>query len=323
MREDHGTGAGAGPARPLATFAHVSDLHLGQETEGPFAQAARRTACLLEDLRHGPRSQWLVVGGDLTHRGSVDPQALRDARQALDALGVPYNCVPGNHDLCPSPDQAARFPGVERYEPVPLEDTAYGRTFGPPGLRWRRVLGGVEFVGVALRAGDPDGELSRLRGVLGSPTAVRARIVVGHYPTLPVRTAGPLAAWGPGHLGRTAAEVEGVLAEAASWEPPVVAYLFGHVHVLCATRRGGVWHATPGAVGAGCPGYRWCEVWPDRIETRFVPLSDPDLAACGFWSTGRPGACTDAEHADYQVYHAGTARERAFCIPLQVARPWG
>jgi|GEM_PF-2855960 len=308
-------GTGTGPA-PLATFGHASDLHLGPHAEAAFAPAEARAARLWDDLRGGPPLDWLVVSGDLTHRGSVQPEALAAAWRQLEAQGIPWNALPGNHDLCPSAEEAVRFADAERYEDVPLEETAYGRAFGPDGLFFRRVLGGVEFIGAALRAGDPDGQLGRLRHALSRPALVRARVVIGHYPTEPVRTEGPLRAWGPGHLGPTAVALGELLREAHPGAPPVVAYLFGHVHVLAAARRGSVWHATPGAVAAGCPGYRRCEVWPDRIDTCFVPLSDPALAACGFWSRGRPEACADAEHGDYATYHAGTVAERRFCIPL-------
>lgn len=310
----HGTEPG--PA-PLATFAHASDLHLGPNGgEAAFAPAEARAARLWEDLRGGAPLQWLVVSGDLTHRGSVEPEALVAARGRLEAQGIPWDALPGNHDLCPSADQARRSAGTERYEDVPLAETVHGRAFGPDGLFFRRALGGVEFIGAALRAGDPDGQLGRLRDVLSQPAPVRARVVIGHYPTEPVRTDGPLRAWGPGHLGPTAAALGAMLQERHPGAPPVVAYLFGHVHVLAAGRRGSVWHATPGAVAAGCPGYRRCAVWPDRIDTCFLPLSDPTLATCGFWSARRPEACADPEHGDYATYHGGTAAERVFSIPL-------
>ncbi len=301
------------------TFVHASDLHLGRQHDPHFALSSRRAEAFLAVLRTEARPDWVVISGDLTSLGTVDPAEFAAVRARLEAAGVPCDVIPGNHDLCPSPEQAAKSPGVERYEPGALEGTAYGRTFGPRGLRFRHRGGGVEFLGLTLRAGDPDGELERLRQDLAQPAAdVRARVVVGHYPTRPVRTGGPLATWGPGHIGASASALEGLLAahgpEAArpAGVPPVVAYLFGHVHVLCATRRAGVHHLTPGALAAGCPGYRVCHVRPDRLEFRFVPLADAELAAPGFWG-GHP---TDALHPDPTAYHVGTPQEQTVTVPL-------
>lgn len=303
---------------PLYRFVHASDLHLGRQHDPHFDLATLRAEAFFSALKSGLHPDWLVVSGDLTSLGTVDPAELSTVRAHLDAAGVPYDVLPGNHDLCPSPEQAAKSPGVERYEHVPLEQTVYARTFGERGLRFRHTGGDVEFLGVTLRAGDPDGELPRLAADLDRPSTARARIVVGHYPSRPVRTGGSLATWGPGHIGPSAGALDAVLAahgpEAPrpTGVPPVIAYLFGHVHILCATRHAGVWHMTPGALAAGCPGHRVCEIHRDRVEFRFVPLADARLAAPGFWG-GHP---TDAQHPDPHTYHAGTPQERTVSIPL-------
>ncbi len=305
----------------LARFVHASDLHLGAPPEANFALAAARRRQLLAEVAD-VRPDWLVLSGDLTHHGSVRPEELQASRTELEGLGIPYNTVAGNHDLCPSPEEAANFPGIEVYEPGPLGATVWGRTFGAEGVHFRHRLGPVEFLGVSLRGGDPDGELGWLTEALGRPApGARARVVVGHYPVRPVRGEGPLKTWGPGHLGTAAQALGRVLADAAQGPVPVVAYLFGHVHVLAAELAQGVWHATPGAVGAGCPGYRVGEIWEDRIELRFVPLGIAELAECRFWSAGNPSACADELHPDYQSYHGGNAAERALTIPLPVRTP--
>lgn len=305
-------------AGPLFTFVHASDLHLGRQHDPHFDLAALRAEAFFAAVRSGPRPDWLVISGDLTSLGTVDPGELAAVRAHLDALDLPYDVLPGNHDLCPSPAQAAKSPGVERYEHAPLEQTAYAGTFGVRGLRFRHQGGGIDFLGVTLRDGDPDGELAKLAADLHRAGPARARVVVGHYPSRPVRGGGSLLTWGPGHIGATAGALDELLAahgpeaERPTGVPPVVAYLFGHVHILCAARHAGVWHMTPGALAAGCPGHRVCEVHADRIEVRFVPLSDPSLAAPGFWG-GHP---TDALHPDPITYHTGTPQERTFAIPL-------
>lgn len=305
---------------PSFSFIHVSDLHWGDQHDPKFALANARVTCFCEDVRtarRAPRPDWLVVSGDLTTRGTVDPGELRHVKYLLDGLQIPYNVIPGNHDLCPSEAHAERFPGVERYEPGPLIETAFARTFGERGLHFTERRAGIEFIGFSLRAGDPDGELARLDAAVRAPSDARARILIGHYPSSPVRDAGPLARWGPQHLGATAPQLDALLAAHARSSPPVVAYLFGHVHVLVGAQREGVWRLTPGAVAVGCPGYRLFEVFDDAIRTRFIPLSDPDLAACGFWGTGNPEGVRDSQHPDFLSYHAGNEDERVLTIPLR------
>lgn len=308
--------------KPRFRFVHASDLHLGRQHDPKFAQANARVRCFFDDLKFEraiAKPDWLVVTGDLTTLGTVDPGEFAAVKDELDGLGLPYDILPGNHDLCPSPEQSAKAPHVEAYEPVPLEATAYGRAFGERGLRWRARHADLEFFGLTLRAGDPDGELARLERDLAEPSepsAARARIICGHYPAAPVREGGPLAKWGPGHLGPTAAELDALLTKQAQANPPVLAYLFGHVHALVAQSRGGLLHVTPGAVSVGCPGYRLFEVFEHELRTTWVPLSRPELNEPGFWGSNRPEQVHDAAHPDFVTYHAGTPAEQSFSLAL-------
>jgi 3',5'-cyclic AMP phosphodiesterase CpdA len=70
-------------------LAHISDLHFG--AEDPVVVAGLRA-----DLRDQRLSQ-VLLSGDLTMRART--RQFRQARELLDAIGLPWVSVPGNHDL--------------------------------------------------------------------------------------------------------------------------------------------------------------------------------------------------------------------------------
>ena len=93
---------------------HLSDLHVGKtDGEWPaFLELARRTAALRPDV--------VVVSGDLVEVPD-DAATLRQVREVLDELGVPYVTVPGNHDVKTPGENAvyeAEFGAVPRVERV-------------------------------------------------------------------------------------------------------------------------------------------------------------------------------------------------------------
>lgn len=73
----------------MRRIAHISDLHFGTVPEGLAASLAARLRALTPDL--------VIVSGDLTQRARA--WQFRKARALLDRLGVPWLCVPGNHDI--------------------------------------------------------------------------------------------------------------------------------------------------------------------------------------------------------------------------------
>jgi len=70
-------------------LAHISDLHFG--ADDPVVVAGLRA-----DLRGQGLSQ-VLLSGDLTMRARK--RQFRQARELLDAIGLPWVSVPGNHDL--------------------------------------------------------------------------------------------------------------------------------------------------------------------------------------------------------------------------------
>jgi 3',5'-cyclic AMP phosphodiesterase CpdA len=102
---------GAAPAADADfTFVAVNDLHVATPECDPFfAEIARAWK------QHAPA--FCLVCGDLADDGQ--PDQLRGARRALDAVGAPCHAVPGNHDLDPSDASRttydALFPGQTNY----------------------------------------------------------------------------------------------------------------------------------------------------------------------------------------------------------------
>jgi 3',5'-cyclic AMP phosphodiesterase CpdA len=82
----------------MRTIFHVSDLHFGRE-DPPVVEA------LLRELQASPRAL-LVVSGDLTQRARRSE--FQSARAFLDATGLSWLAVPGNHDI-PLFDLLRRF----------------------------------------------------------------------------------------------------------------------------------------------------------------------------------------------------------------------
>ena len=80
----------------------VSDSHLSPGT--PEANSNWDAVC---DLAGG--YDLVVHVGDLTLNGTEDPGELVHARRLLDALGVPWIAVPGNHDIGDNPGASERF----------------------------------------------------------------------------------------------------------------------------------------------------------------------------------------------------------------------
>lgn len=73
----------------MTRLVHLTDLHFGCEREELVAP--------LGDAVRASRAEFLVVTGDLTHRGR--PEQFRRAMAFLTATGLPYVAMPGNHDV--------------------------------------------------------------------------------------------------------------------------------------------------------------------------------------------------------------------------------
>ncbi|MBN9139273.1 MAG: metallophosphoesterase [Micrococcales bacterium] len=280
--------------RRATRIVHVSDLHLERDgTEhypGLFARVQR-----LRGVVSGLAPDLVVATGDLTDRGSSAPDDFALALEWLDALGVPWVAVPGNHDLGSNTARERESPVMERYEDVPFASTGYATAFGGDPVTKARI-DGLTVLGIAVREGDPDGAIDRLAREIGE--AHGPVVVAGHYPVVSPRTISGSEPFGArGYIDGVVDRLADVLSH-----PAVIAYLCGHVHLTSMAPIGaGCMQFTAGGLGPGAAALRVYD-W-DGAEWRYqtVDVDGPQT----FWESGLSDARDDPE------FSTGSARERA------------
>lgn len=210
------------------TIAHLSDLHMETAPDTYYAgvrQALWNGAAVVQ--REAP--DLIIVSGDLTSYGGADISQLREAKRWLDALGIAYLAIPGNHDVGPSLARGLRHPRTERYEDTAWDRTHFARVFGQ-GPTVCREVGAIRVIGIALREGDPDGALGDLRLLLAQ--APKPTVLFGHYPLVPVRSGGVLATFGAADfIPRTSMDLFAIIRA----HPEIFLYSCGHVHAASVT----------------------------------------------------------------------------------------
>lgn len=280
---------------------HITDLHweIAPERLNPGIGDVLADAAT---LIRAERPDFLFVTGDLTSHGASEIDELRAARRWLDALGVPYLAIAGNHDLGANPGRGERYPDQERWDPRPFADTQYGQVFGQDPLVVSD-LGPVVAIGVSLRAGDPDGVLPRLENSLAG--AAKPTVLLGHYPLVPTRSAGVLSRFGAGDF---IPDLVGPLTDTIRSHPAVKLYAAGHVHAVSRQPLGaGCVQLTVGGLGPGASTYRRYEVSGGQLtySTHFGP------GPLGFWERHVP-----AEAPLAPEYHLGSPVERTGSVSL-------
>jgi len=246
------------PRGPVLRIVQVTDTHLeqhaggtllGMDTDASLAHVLRlvHTATDSPDL--------LLATGDIANHAS--DEAYARARDAFDAVGVPWAWIPGNHD-----------------EREPMQRVLGG---GEPMVRairtphWQVLLLDSSVPGqVGGHLGT--GELEVLDTLLTEAPELHALVCLHHQP-VPVG-----CAWLDEQRVTDAEDFFAVLRR----HPQVRMVLWGHVHqAFTASRDGIALHATPstciqfapGSAGFGVdeqpPGLRWIELGPDGdVSTR-------------------------------------------------------
>lgn len=80
-------------------IAQISDTHVepaGKIVHGQYDPHANFVATLDKVAAVTPRPDFLLHTGDITHHGNAEIN--REVRTRLDAVGIPYAVIPGNHD---------------------------------------------------------------------------------------------------------------------------------------------------------------------------------------------------------------------------------
>jgi len=79
-------------------IAHITDLHITPEGElNKDVDVRRNFIRILEDVKKDDTIDRLVIGGDLGHK-LPGREVLEWVKAQLDATGLPYRVIPGNHD---------------------------------------------------------------------------------------------------------------------------------------------------------------------------------------------------------------------------------
>ncbi|HOK88703.1 MAG TPA: metallophosphoesterase [Candidatus Hydrogenedentes bacterium] len=273
-------------------FAQISDPHLASSRDGVWnnrflcSMMPEVMACLREDLEK-ERPEFLLVTGDLCSR--PDREAVYEARDMLDALGVPYYPSGGNHDFH-GKESRAWFLDAYRHR-LPAADTVYA--FAWHGARfcvldpwWRWPDGSLMPVSPdhtmehmeddldGLSWGIPPEQFSWLESVLRSCPKDPV-FVISHYPAIPI----PDRLRAPWLQDGGCLDNGDLLVDLLSAHPNALGVISGHVHLHFIERAGEIWQITTGALPEYPVEYRIFEVWEDRVEVFTRGLSDSRFAA--------------------------------------------
>ena len=272
---DQGTGQDRRTAAAPFRLLHLTDLHLfGAPDHRLLGQDTRRTLELVlarARAKHWPPNA-IVLTGDLVHDAKA--VAYQELRRRFDALGVPYYCIPGNHDrldllvghLDAGAASALRVVAAGTWDLLLLDSTVPNQEGGH--------LSANTLAGLAVHRG-----------------AVHARptLVFMHHHLVPLGSR-----WIDTMQVDNSAEVIAELAR----NPGIRAIVYGHVHQAAEQHSHGLrLLATPStcvqflpgsddfALDPRTPGYRWLELYPDgRLETgieRIDAYPEPLVLATG------------------------------------------
>ena len=288
----------------------LSDIHFDSEPQRPHYPATNTVHAVFWDWLDRVKHEYdlIVCTGDLVIRGPACRNELAALKAKLDTLSHPYVVVPGNHDLCPLMGMEQRYPGVEEYEYKPLSETNFAQVFGKDGLRNVTYIGGIKLIGLALRNGDPDGQLAWLSEELNEPIP---KLVYTHYPVVPARSGGFCSTWDYNRIRDSKDALAELLRDPAN---RVAAYFCGHLHLNSVMPIGTCAQIVTGAVGLSMTVYREIEIceYEMTVRTKRLPMFS-DFVGELMCADERS---IDAEHPDIRTYHWGNAAERDFAIDL-------
>lgn len=222
-------------------------------------------------------AELILVTGDLTTFGCAQLDHLKRARQWLDALGLPYLAIPGNHDLSPSPE-------LGDYEDVPYASTGFGQTFDPDPILVRD-LGPIRVIAAGVRERDPDSVLPRLESLIQADS--RPVLLATHYPVMGVREPKVHQYFGSDEF---VPETAAALLSLIRRSPNVVLYACGHIHVnTTALVAPHCLQITAGSLGQGASTYRVYDVDAGGLTYSTVMGSGP----LTFWEHSVTGLDAD------------------------------
>jgi 3',5'-cyclic AMP phosphodiesterase CpdA len=296
-------------------FVHITDPHLASERDGVWNNRFLCTmmpevmACLKEDLS-ALQPEFILATGDICSHQTRE--AMFEARNLMDSLGLPYYPMGGNHDFV---GKDARKWFLEAFrDHLPVQRTWY--SFNAHNLHfcvldpwWRWGDGTLSLFSEASVAAELDMNLKDAAWALPPEQfdwlkndleahASTPTIIAVHEPVAEV----------PDRMKRPAYNDSGALSNGDllldllhAW-PQVKAVFSGHMHMHYIEPMHGITQVVTGALPEYPAEYREVLVHPDRLEIRTRGLSNPEFAKRSLI----PG----------KEWTAGTPKDRQAVIPL-------
>jgi DNA repair exonuclease SbcCD nuclease subunit len=292
-------------------FVFATDLHYDGSSNPVISEANSRIVCLLEDIKHTD-PDFILLGGDLSQRGSAEKHDLSILKSMLDNLKLPYYLVAGNHDLAPHKEIAAQYPGKEDYHYGEINTSNFCSIFGLDGIRFSFSKGNIQFTGISLRNNDPDNNLDWLEQELNKNSL--PKIVITHYGIFPPRESGShLEQWGFSRINQCLSRLREIIEKPSL---KVIAYLHGHDHINSVTKKNNIFHISGGGIQLGCTGYWLFKYRKGKLHGSFEHLSKKNLHNFSYHNLVNPGGCIDSSHATIEEYHKGNEKEQSFVIEI-------
>ncbi|MBI3118348.1 MAG: metallophosphoesterase [Candidatus Hydrogenedentes bacterium] len=273
-------------------FVHLTDPHLASPRDGEWnnlflcSMMPEVMACLRRDLA-ALQPDFIFATGDIASQQTRE--AVFEARDLMDSLGIPYYPMGGNHDFV-LPESRQWF--LEAYHAhLPMPETHYA--FQHKNLRfialdpwWKWTDGSLSQFSEAAVAERMETGLGGARWVIPpaqlrwlaqtlSEQAATPSIIGTHYPALPI----PIRMRRPAFRDGGCLDNGEDLLNLLSGHRQVKALFSGHVHLHFIERNNGIAHIVTGALPEYPVEYRVVDVFPDRLEIRTCALSDPQFAA--------------------------------------------
>jgi Calcineurin-like phosphoesterase len=274
---------------------YANDIHYSASSKPLFSKSVEAVPKFFELIKSVKDDiDLLIINGDLSDYGSADE--LEQIKKAIDAAGVPYQVVAGNHDLAREEEIA-----IDRS----VENSYFGRLFGPESVRRVIDCGWTQLVFFSIIALDPDANIQWLKKVLSSK---KPSLLFCHYPLLPLRTNGFGKTWGFDDMPDVRRQLIELIKE---YGDNIPAYFCGHHHINSRVKFGKTEQIATGAAGVSTCCYKRIDIQNSKIviRTEVLPGITEWLA-----DAMNPPESLDEEHPTVEVYHWGNDSERNFTI---------
>jgi len=252
---------------------HLADTHYDLNTTNLHYPDSKEMVIKLFNWLKIQKSNFdiIAISGDVSVKGTANIKELQYVKAQFDALDIPYIIIPGNHDLCPIKKMEQRYPGIEEYEYTSLEQTNFYKVFGENGVRYSKVINNIQLIGFAIRNDDPDNIIKWLNKELDTPYE---KILFGHYPIIPTRTAGFCSTWDYSRIESVIKPLKKIIFDKKN---KVLAYFCGHQHINSSIKVNNTFHIETASAVLGSCSYRIIDIDEKQItiNTEFlIPSTD-------------------------------------------------